>query len=112
MASLTDLGINPVPQYADAAYGQQAQEAATSAGIQQQRNEQLYNGFQGVPGTAADIADQEGAQGNLYSGGAQIAQQRNKQNYSYAQGQITEGLRSNLANLALNRFLTSVGGSA
>lgn len=111
MASLTDLGINPVPQYADAAYGQQAQEAATGAGIQQQRNAQLYNGFQGVQGSAEQIQNTEGAQGNLYSGGAQQAEQANKQNYSYAQGQITEGLRSNLANLALNRFLTAVGGS-
>lgn len=109
MASLLDLGINPTPQYADAAYQQQAGSAAATTGLQAQHLSDLYNGSQGVQGSAEQIQNSEGAQGNLYSGGAQQAEQANKQQYSYDSGNLWNGLKSNLASLASQRFFTAVG---
>lgn len=109
MASLADLGISTNPAFADSAFQMQAGTAASGAGLQAQRLSQLYSGYQGVEGSAQKTADSEGASGNLYSGGAQQAEQANKQDYAYNAGQVWSGLRTTLANLAANRFYSSVG---
>lgn len=112
MPSINALGINTNPAFADAAFQQQAGTAAADTGLQATRLRQLYSGYQGVEGSAQKVAETEGAQGNLYSGGAQQAEQANKQDYAYNAGQLWQGLRNNLANLASQRFFAAVGSNA
>lgn len=105
MASALDFNtLNPTPQFNAAQYQMQAGAAASQAGAQQTRLKDLYENR-----TVPDLYSREGAQGNLYSGGAGVAGDRAKSDYAYQSGSITDQLRSTLANLTAQRLYSFLG---
>lgn len=105
MASALDFNtLNPTPQFGAAESQMQAGALASQAGLDQWRLSDIYKNR-----TVPDLYSQEGAQGNLYSGGAQVAANRAKQDYAYGSGSVTNQLRSNLADLAAKRLYSFLG---
>lgn len=105
MANALDFNtLNPTPQFGAALDQMQAGNAAADAGAQQARLKDIYQNR-----TVPDLYAQEGAQGNLYSGGASVAGDRAKSDYAYQSGSITRGLQANLANLAQQRLYAFLG---
>lgn len=105
MANALDFNtLNPTPQFGAAQAQMQAGQLSADAGAQQARLKDIYE-----TRTVPDLYNQEGAQGNLYSGGAGVALDRQKSDYAYQSGSITRGLQANLANLAQQRLYSFLG---
>lgn len=105
MASALDLNmLNPTPEFDAARGNMEAGQAQASANLQTGHLKKMYE-----QRTVPDLYAQEGAQGNLYSGGAQEANTRAGEDYAYASGNVTDQLRQHIASLITQRAYSFLG---